>query len=351
MFVARFDASGACEWAVAAGGALDDEARGFALDAAGNVYFAGMFRNSADFDPTTGVTLLNSAGAEDIFVARYTTAGTLVWARAFGSTASDEAMALASDVAGNVYLGGFFSNTVDFDPSTATRALVSAGDGDIVLAKYDADGRLLWADGMGGPQLDHINIGEIIVDQQSGVTVSGQMRATVDLDPSAGQQTFTSAGSTDVFVARYAQNDGRYLAGYRFGGAGMDGSHSLRVDAAGDVLLAGWITGRVDMDPGVGERFLTGTSTGGGTDAFVARYTATGVNIWASALLSNANDAAALGMATGVAPGANGSVWVTGRFYGTADFSGGAGVATATSAGESDAFIAQFDAAGVLVKR
>lgn len=350
-FVAKFTAAGACQWAVTAGGALDDEARGFAVDADGTVYFAGMFQTTADFDPGVGTALLESRGAEDIFLAKYTSAGALTWARAFGGTAADEGMALATDNSGNVYLGGFFSASVDFDPGSGIRTLTSAGDGDIVLAKYDASGSLRWADAMGGAQLDHINIGELIVDQQSGVTVSGQMRGIVDLDPGAAMQPFTSAGNSDVFVARYAQTDGRYLSAFRFGGTGMDGSHSLRLDNTGNVYLAGWITGRVDMDPGAGERVLTGTTSGGGTDIYVAKYSPSGTPFWASAVLSNASGTTAFGMATGVAIGANGTLWMTGRFYGTADFSGGVGAAMATSAGESDAFIAQFDSAGGLIKR
>jgi hypothetical protein len=350
-FVAKFDVAGSCIWAVTAGGAEDDEARGFAVDAAGNVYMAGMFQGTGDFDPGTGTRMLSSAGAEDIFLAKYTSAGALVWGHALGGTGTDEAMALAIDAGGNVYLGGFFSGTVDFDPGVSTRSLVSAGGGDIALAKFDASGHLQWADAMGGPQLDLINIGEVVVDQQGSVTISGQMRATVDLDPGPAIQSVTSAGSSDVFVARYAQSDGRYLSAFRFGGVGMDGSHALRVDAAGNVYVAGWITGRVDLDPGSGERILVGTSTGGGTDVFVAKFTSSGTLAWASAVLSNASGAAAFGMATGVGIGANASVWITGRFYGTADFSAGARTAMAISAGESDAFVARFDGAGVLVPR
>lgn len=349
-FVARFDAAGVCQWAVTIGGSENDEARGFTVDPAGNVLVAGMFQRTADFDPSAAISARTSSGAEDVFFAKYTGNGALVWARAIGGTAADEAMALASDAQGNVYVGGFFSDAIDADAGAGVRTLVSAGEADILLAKYDAAGAMLWANAMGGTQFDLINIGEIVLDTRGEIIVSGQLRGSGDFDPGPGTRTLTSAGNADVFVARYLPLDGAYRSAFRFGGAGMDGSHALRVDAAGDIYLAGWITGRVDMDPSAVERVLTGTTTAGGTDAFVAKLTADGTSVWASLIASNASGATAFGMATGLGLGASGSVWITGRMYGTADFGGGQTVVR-TSAGDSDIFVARFDRDGRTMSR
>ncbi|MDZ7848264.1 MAG: hypothetical protein U5L96_16740 [Owenweeksia sp.] len=62
-----------------------------------------------------------------------------------GNSSYDVARSTATDAAGNVYVGGRFSGTVDFDPSANTANLVSANGSDIFLAKYDASGNYLWA--------------------------------------------------------------------------------------------------------------------------------------------------------------------------------------------------------------
>ncbi|HVE66119.1 MAG TPA: nucleotide-binding protein, partial [Thermoanaerobaculia bacterium] len=75
----------------------------------------------------------------------------------------------------------------------------------------------------------------------------------------------------------------------------------------------------------------------GMADAFLAKYSATGVHIWSKRLGSTGND---VGLAVGTDP--SGNVVVGGTFSGTVDFGGG----PLTSAGMRDLFLAKYDAAG-----
>src|SRR5690349_21460629 len=73
-------------FALAAGGAGSDVAQAVATDGAGNVYVAGVFEGTVDFDPGAGTTNLTSGGGvRDIFFAKYGPGGTLTWARSIGS--------------------------------------------------------------------------------------------------------------------------------------------------------------------------------------------------------------------------------------------------------------------------
>jgi hypothetical protein len=81
-------------------------------DCAGNVYVSSSFNGTVDFDPGADNTSLTG----DAFVAKYSFAGELLWARALAGPGFDHGQGIAVDGAGNVYTTGFFAGTVDFDP-------------------------------------------------------------------------------------------------------------------------------------------------------------------------------------------------------------------------------------------
>jgi hypothetical protein len=347
-FAAVLDASGRCLRAITVGGSEDDEARGFLIAPDGDWVLVGAFRGTADFDPGAGVALVTSAGEEDLFVARYAPGGTLRWVRPLGSPAGDEGMAVALDAAGNVYAAGFIGGPVDADPGPENVPVTTAGLGDAVVWALSPSGGYRWLARWGGTQLDLVNVGELVVEADGSLVTSGSFRGTADLDPGPGVLATPAAGSSDVFLMRLRSSDGTLVRAAAFGGPGLDGSHSLRIDpATGDLLVAGWFAGTMDVDAGPGVRSLTGTTTAGGTDIFVARLDRAFGLRWGTALITDSSGATAWSMCTGAAFGADGAVWLTGRYYGTLN----AGVDAAGTRGalgnrgESDAFVARLTAA------
>jgi hypothetical protein len=83
-----------------------------AVDKFGSVYIAGSFGGTLDFDPGPGTYTLSSAGASDMFVAKFSKEGDLLWARRFGGLRGDGAGDVAVDQDGNAYVTG---NTRVFD--------------------------------------------------------------------------------------------------------------------------------------------------------------------------------------------------------------------------------------------
>jgi hypothetical protein len=104
-------------------------------DASGNVYVSGRFEGTVDFDPGAGATSRISNGSSDVFLAKYTTAGSLVWVVTFGGTGADRAVAHELDAAGNIYLTGYYLSTVDFDPGSGTVSYTAAGGTDFYFSK------------------------------------------------------------------------------------------------------------------------------------------------------------------------------------------------------------------------
>ena len=114
------------------GDIYEDAVRDIVLDNAGNVYITGTFQGSVDLDPGAGVEMLSSAGDPnlnentDIFLASYHSSGELIWAISIGGTGPDVVYDLELDPSGGLYITGFFSGSMDVNPSQ-DEFILSAG--------------------------------------------------------------------------------------------------------------------------------------------------------------------------------------------------------------------------------
>jgi hypothetical protein len=166
------------------------------LDPSDNIYLTGMFSGVVDFDPGIGVDTLNSGiwvsalhyYYASMFLAKYDSDGNYIWAKSilgnYDVTGSD--IALNAD--GEIYTTGYFSGTVDFDPSAGVYSITNYNGqnigNDIFVAKYDQQGDLLWAQGIGGT--NHDRGYSLALDASENVYVTGIFQNTVDFDAGPG---------------------------------------------------------------------------------------------------------------------------------------------------------------------
>jgi hypothetical protein len=154
-FLAKYTPDQVLLWVTAYGGAGAERSHGIEFDAEGNVYIEGWFNSAtAQFGSQT----LTNNGSNDAFVAKLDTDGTFLWARNFGGPGTEFLIGLAVEPGGNVYVGGSFEQTVDFDPDAVQSGdvdiLTSAGAGDAFVLKLDTDGDFQWVFGGGGAAVD-----------------------------------------------------------------------------------------------------------------------------------------------------------------------------------------------------
>ncbi len=136
IFVSKLDTDGNFVWAKKMGGSSgDDEAFGLTLDASGNVYTAGYFDLTADFDPGAATFNLTTSGGYDAFVSKLDNNGNFLWAVKMGGPNFDFAWSVAVDASQNVIATGDFSGTADFNPGAAVFNLTSAGGTDMYIVK------------------------------------------------------------------------------------------------------------------------------------------------------------------------------------------------------------------------
>lgn len=202
-FIAKYNNDGNFLWAQTLGGTGDDFAMGLTVDPSGTAFMTGYFVGSASFG--SGLPPLVSSGSQDIFIAKYTSTGTPVWAKKVGGTTIDQGWGITLGKQNAVYITGRFnSSVIDFDPGSGVQNLYSAGGFDAYISKYDSSGNHLWVHGIGSASGD-CGYG-IAIDTAENIYLVGQYGNTISTNTSSGIKINTSNGGSDIFLFRL--NDG-----------------------------------------------------------------------------------------------------------------------------------------------
>jgi hypothetical protein len=254
IYIAKYSASGAHLWSKRFGyNGTNASGTAIAVDAYGNVIVVGQFQCYVDL----GGGLINSAGATDIFLAKYTASGTHIWSKQIGRTCDEYATAIAVDVSGNIFMTGSFDTTTDLGGGR-----VDAVGYNIFLAKYSSAGAYLWGKHFGG-SLDAScsDYGrDVAVDSNGNVIMVGDFNGIVDFGGGALSSLYC-----DMFIAKY-KGSGDYLWANSFGDMGNQLSTSVAVNGNGNIAVTGYFQNQIDFG---GELFISV----GYDDIFLATFT------------------------------------------------------------------------------
>jgi hypothetical protein len=158
---------------------------------AGHIALAGPFQGSITFGTTP---TLQSAGLDDIFVAKLGLTGAAQWSARFGDPEDQIAYGTALDLGGNVLVAGSLQGSA----TLGTTTVASAGGNDAVLAKLDPDGKPLWIERFGDPNDQVATAVTTVLDNgQYDVVLVGNFEGQIDL----GNGPLQSQGGYDFFVA------------------------------------------------------------------------------------------------------------------------------------------------------
>lgn len=189
-------------WSHAMGDGLgeDDQSYTMCTDANGNLYVAGTFEGFIDFDSdTTKQSLLSSPFDESAYIAKFDSTGQLFWIKQIETLSSIKINEIALDKSKNILVAGYYSNRIDFDPSTDTSYAYSGtiNNANGFLAKYSKVGKLIWGINIGGKSVDNATC--LAVDNDNNVIVAGAYSGTVDFDPSSSVNEHIANSGQDVF--------------------------------------------------------------------------------------------------------------------------------------------------------
>jgi len=261
-----------------------------ASDATNNLFVCGQVDGIADFDLGSGNANNLKTRAYDAFVAKYNSQFKLQWYKVFGDiniapNGWDSAQSLAVDASGNLFVGGEFTWTTDFDPVSNpgktklisdTRTQTPSG----FIMQYTTDGSLNWVKKIGAPNMDTSIFGETRVRgiQLQGNTIFTFIETSrnTDVDPSAAEVKYTSTGASSLVFATFS-NQGVYQKSFHLDtpllytiskGFEMLGTESF--------VTSGTFQKDSDFDPTSGTKLLKtdpkGFAYSFDKDIFIAKY-------------------------------------------------------------------------------
>lgn len=263
----------------------------------------------------------------------------LDWAVSMHGNSFDVCKAITLDNDGNLYTTGYFSTTVDFDPGPGIFNLTSVSTEDIFLSKYDTNGKLIWAKGIGDFRYQAAYA--ITLDSAKNIYITGIYFGTTDFDPGPAIANLTSKGNEDIFVCKY-DNNGNFIWAKSFGGPTNDFCNAITLDRYGNIYINGYFENNADFDPGTGTFNL---SSAGATDIFVCKLNNSGNLIWAKSIGGPSSDAAySIGLDE------QNNVYCTGFYWATVDFDPGPGNFILSSAALGDGFVLKLNGNGDFIQ-
>lgn len=319
-FLVKLDAAGQPLWVRSIGGSAVDRGYGVDTDAAGNVYVTGQFQ-STDARAEEGGDILPNAGDYDVFVAKYSPEGKLLWIRTAGGPGNDYGHGIAINSKGEVLVAGALGQGARFGEVELSGSRV------IFCAKYDAEGKLIWVKGTEGGAGGSAH--GISLDAQDQIYLGGLISGTGRFGSVA-----VDAPKASALVAKLnADGEAQWL--HVTPASVSSVYHEIVADRSGRVWAAGMFKGETTYGK---EAFR---STGEKDyDGLIVHLDSEGKLQWAHHLSSPATD-----YGLGVCTDHQGKAYLTGEFSQTATFAG----RTLVTRGGTDIFTAAFNEGGQLL--
>ncbi len=200
IFVVRYDALGNVLWAKSAGGINGDIGWGIASDASSNTYVTGGYGSSATFGSYT----VTNASYSAVFLAKYDDSGNVLWVKSpIGKAGTWYGYSAATDISGNIYITGSFSDSTIFGLDTLVYPTGSIGNIDpMFIAKYDPNGNILCVSVLAGGGDDYSGVA---TDIYGNAYIGGDFIPTSFL---VGPDTLTRNVGENIFVAKYRCDNG-----------------------------------------------------------------------------------------------------------------------------------------------
>jgi hypothetical protein len=294
VFLAKISTTGTFEWAKVIG--ISNSAY-LAVDYSGNIYVAGGYFPSI----TIGSTTLTGLGDYNIYFAKFSASGNVLWAKSMGGTKADEPESIRYSDDGNIYLAGSFITSINIEGQSLTDGTSNSLNPGQFVAKFDTSGKIKWCRNYNNKTL----ITRLAADNDNFFYMAGNLASTIQL----GSDSLINKGGVDGYIAK-CDSTGNLIWARSFGGPSDEYNYELTVDACGIL----WVCGKMGTSTGAytinfGTTPLSCPSTSN-DPSYVAQYDSSGNYLQSFALVSGGDDY------MGVSTDHKGNLYVSGDFMG-----------------------------------
>lgn len=322
-------------WLIGVGGTEMEQPSSIVVDTSKNIYTAGTFGGTMDFDSGPGITNLSTTGIIDGYIMKLDPNGNLLWAKNFNADNIVFISSLSLDSLNNIYVAGSVTGNADLDPGIGTFT-VTAGWQSVFVVKLNSAGNFIWA-----KLVDDVSIRNMCSDRSGNTYLTGSFTGTRDFDPSPTSYTL-SASARNSYLLKL-NSSGNLVWVKKQGGTGINDEsegYVLAQDKLGNNYLTGVFWGTIDFDPGVGVFNMTGPINT--NSQFILKTDALGNFIWAQKITGSPNT-----VPLSIKIAVSGNIYTTGFFTGTTDFDSGSATFNLTSLNSSgNTFISKLNASG-----
>ena len=236
-------------------------------DSQDNIFVGGYFATPTEFGTTSNNFNLISNGSFDIFFCKLNPNGNYLWVKNIGGPGADICWDINIDDSDNVYIGGNFTETVDFNPETNTNTITSNGESDGYICKFSNDGNLIWNTSYGSPEYD--NVQAIDIDNNGNAIIAGAFSGTIDFDSSSNSFNMTPSGDQTATYVTKLDSNGSFVWAKSFGGNTQVIPDDIVIDDSNNFYIVGVFENTVDFDPSDSEAIF---SSNGSLDFFIQKY-------------------------------------------------------------------------------
>jgi hypothetical protein len=315
MYIAKVSAAGSVLWVKTPYGPNQDFATAVEVDKQGNSYVLADFYDSLVYDSSaSGLSVfMSNPGLSNIYLAKYSPAGNLLWAKNLGGISIDYSKDLALDTAGNVYVTGGFYKTIYLNPLVSNAdTLRSKGQQDIFIAKYTSNGNFVWCKQLGSSGFESSS--SIKCTQNGGFVMGGTYYDSLDFNPSPVDTLIlpVSTFGANLFITKY-DNNGNYVWTNGISSAGFKSVGEIALDKNENVFITGKFNDVTDFDTQFAHNTLVALP--GNSSIFFGKYNANNGSLsWMKKIEHGYQGGQDEG--TAIALDAKEDIYITGKFWG-----------------------------------
>jgi len=322
IFLVKYNSEGIAVWTNRIGSVDYDYVQKIIVDEDGNVIVTGYFYGTTQI----GQDQYTSYGSQDVFIAKFNSEGDFLWSHRAGGPMADYIRGLTLDADQNLIVTGYFYDMISFGDTT----ILASGSSDIYLAKFDAEGGLLWATSAGGSSSDQAHSASC--DPDGNILLTGSFYYDITL----GDTTLSTINPVGVVIARYFP-DGQLDRAFQLDGTYLTTEVYIKAGQEGDFYVSGNFSEQLIFGDNI---FDAGEFN---QDIFTAKYDGSCNLLWARHAYSTASD-----QLMGIETDTYDNLYITGHYLDTIHFDM-LSLPYTLCCGSREIFIVKYNTAGEVV--